>query len=103
MILRADQVVASRPAAHAGPIEAIAIGPGGWFATGSQDRTVRVWSPQGTTVLTLPQARKVRRIFWSVDGRELLILAQNEMGLRRWHFDELKKELARLGIEPALP
>ena len=103
MVLRSDQVVASRNAAHAEPVEAIAVGPGGWFSTGSRDRTVRVWSPDGTPVLTLPQTRKIQRIFWSEDGQKLLILAEKEMGLRRWHLDELKKQLAALGIDPGLP
>lgn len=102
-IVRSDGVVFAEKRAHSGPVEAIAIGPSGWIATGAMDRTVRIWTPEGKLILTLLQNRPVRRVFWSENGHQLLILAEKELGVRRWHLDELKMKLAEIGIEPALP
>ena len=103
ILLQSDRVVATLRSAQTNRIDAIAIGPHGYFATGSLDHNVRIWSPDGAPVLTLPQTRAVRRLFWAAEGRQLLILADKGLGLRRWHLDELKKELSALGIEPGLP
>lgn len=93
----------SIPQAHADAIWAIATGPRGWFATGSGDREVRIWDPQGNLVLTLWQTRLVRRVFWSADGHTLTILAEGERGLRRWDLEALKSEFAQYGLESGLP
>jgi WD40 repeat protein len=97
------EVVIDRPSAHRDAVTAIAIGPHGWFVTGSRDHTVKLWDPAGQLVLTLPQTRAVRRVFWSADGSELTILAEGERGLRRWCITELRASLRELGIESALP
>jgi WD40 repeat protein len=91
------------PAAHRDAVQGLAFLPGGWFATGSRDRTVKVWDAAGRLVLLLPQTRPVRRLFPSADGTALTVLAEGERGLRRWDMTALKAGLADLGIDPALP
>ena len=102
-ILHSDGRKQSIPQAHTDFIWAIAIGPQGWFATGSGDREVRIWDSTGNLVLTLPQTRPVRRVFWSADGHTLTILAEGERGLRRWDLKALKSEFATYGLESGLP
>ena len=82
---------------------AAAVGPGGWSVTGSRDQAVKVWDASGQLVLTLPQARGVRRVFLSADGRTLDALADGERGLRRWDLNELRAGLVRLCLDPGLP
>ncbi len=101
--LESGAIVRRIPNAHRDAINAATFGPQGHFATGSGDRTVCLWSPDGQLVLTLPQTRPVRRLFWSADGRTLTVLAEGERGLRRWNLDQLKTELAAIGIESGLP
>jgi WD40 repeat protein len=96
------EVVARLPDAHRNAVEAIAFGPGGWFVTGSRDRSVKVWDAAGRAVLTLPHARPVSRVFVSADGRSLTTLADGERALRRWRLDRLRAGLADLGLDPGL-
>jgi WD40 repeat protein len=103
LVLHRDQPPSVIPQAHEDAIWAIAIGPQGWMATGSSDRTVRIWDVNLQAVVTLSQTRPVRRLYWSSDGHTLSILAEGERALRRWHLDILKDEFIRLGIEPELP
>ena len=103
VILQSERVIHRISQAHRDTISAIAIGPHGFFATGSANREVTVWNPVGTAVVTLPQTRPVRRLFWSPDGRTLTLLASGERGLRQWHIDKLKDEFTRLGIKHSLP
>jgi len=91
------------PGAHQDTVESAAIGPQGWFATGSWDRTVRIWTADGQPVLALPQTRPATRLFWSADGRTLTVLAEGERGLRRWNLTALKRGLESLGIPSGLP
>ncbi|MBN9524035.1 PD40 domain-containing protein, partial [bacterium] len=98
--LQADtgEVVASLPAAHRDAVPAVAALPNGWFATGSRDRTVKVWKPGGELYLTLVQTRPVRRLFASQDGAGLTVLAEGERGLRRWNLVRLQAEFGALGL-----
>lgn len=88
--------------AHADTVWAAAISPNGWFATGSADRDVRIWNQRGEPVVTLPQSRPVRRLFWSDEGRTLIILAEGERGIRRWHLERLQSEFAQFGLDSGL-
>jgi WD40 repeat protein len=97
------EVVADLPDAHRNAVQAAAFGPGGWFVTGSRDRTIKVWDATGRAVLTLPQTRPVTRVFVSADGRTLTALAEGERGLRRWDLDRLRRDLTDLGLDPGLP
>jgi WD40 repeat protein/tRNA A-37 threonylcarbamoyl transferase component Bud32 len=91
------------PQAHDDSIGALAAGPHGWIATGSADRDVRIWNAAGDVLLNLPQTRKVRRLFWSADDPTLIVLAEGERGLRRWHLQRLKSILEQLGSDSGLP
>jgi WD40 repeat protein len=104
-VFRADtgELLIDRPTAHRDAVTAVAFGPGGWFATGSRDRLVKIWDPTGREVLTLPQTRPVRRVFWSADGRTLTTLAEGERGLRRWDLAALKTAISETGLDPMLP
>lgn len=103
LILNGERIMLTIPQAHADTIWAVAIGPDGWFATGSGDRQVRVWDAQGQVMFALLQTRPVRRLFWIDGGRTLVILSEGERGVRRWHLDTLKSEFRRIGIAPCLP
>lgn len=89
--------------AHDDSVTALAAGPNGWFATGSVDHSVRIWNATGQLVLTLPQTRKVRRLFWSPHEQTLILLVEGERGLRRWHLQRLKSILEQLGSDSGLP
>ncbi len=91
------------PAAHQDAIDSIAVGPKGWYASGSRDRQVKIWNPAGHEVLTLPQSRPVRRVYWSKDGTRLTILNDCERGLKQWNIDRLKESFEKLGIPSMLP
>jgi WD40 repeat protein len=97
------EVAADLPDAHRNAVQAAAVGPGGWFVTGSRDRTIKVWDAAGRPVLTLPQTRPVTRVFVSADGRTLTALAEGERGLRRWDLDRLRRELTELDLDPGVP
>ena len=97
------EVIVDLPDAHRDAVQSVAFGPGGWFATGSRDRTVRVWDAAGRLVLALPQTRPVARVFVSADGRTLTVLAEGERGLRRWRLDHLREGLAGLGLDLEFP
>jgi eukaryotic-like serine/threonine-protein kinase len=91
------------PNAHRDVVTAVAVGPGGWFATGSRDRAVKVWSAAGELVFTLAQTRPVKRLFWAPDGQILTIAVEGDRGLRRWDLAALKTGFEKLGLRPDLP
>ena len=101
--LDSGETVIDLPTAHRDVVTAVTVGPGGWFATGSRDRTVKVWDPAGQPVFTLPQTRPVKRLFWSPDGQTLTIAVEGDRGLRRWDLTALKSGLDDLGLLPDLP
>lgn len=89
--------------AHPDTIFAVAIGPRGWFATGSADGDVRIWDESGSLVLSLPQSRPVRRVLWSADGATLSFVAPGERAVRQVRIDELKAAISEMKIDPHLP
>ncbi len=103
LILHGERVVQTISQAHADTIWALAIGPQGWFATGSADRQVRIWAAAGREVFALPQTRPVRRLFWIDEGRTLAIMVEGEQAIRRWHLTELIAEFRKIGIDSGLP
>ena len=96
-------VVADLPAAHRDKVTAAAVGPGGWFVTGSRDRVVSLWDAGRQPVFSLRQARPVRRVFVSPDGRWLTAACEGERGVRRWDLLAVRGELTALGLDPGLP
>jgi hypothetical protein len=75
------------------------------LASGSRDRTVKLWQVDGgslTELLTLPQPAGVRWLAFHPDGVRLFVLLERERAVRVWHLDELRRELARLGLGTGL-
>ncbi|HEY8504587.1 MAG TPA: hypothetical protein VIL46_08390, partial [Gemmataceae bacterium] len=94
------EVVADLPKAHRDAVHTATFSPGGLLATGSRDRTVRLWGEDGALVLTLWLGRPVRRVRFADDGRTLTVLLEGERGLRRFHLERLHRDLSGLGIDP---
>jgi TIR domain/WD domain, G-beta repeat len=87
-LARLRELVPDRPVAltgHSGPVTAVAWSPDGrWIATGSQDRTVRLWSAAtGAEVRVLTgSGHAVLSVAWSPDGR--LATAGADRNVRLW-------------------
>lgn len=94
----ADGSVRSIADAHADDVLTIAYGPGGWFATGSADRTIKLWAKSGRHLLTIRTGSGVRKLAVSSDGQLLTVLLDNERAVRRWRLDQLIPILDDLGI-----
>ncbi len=87
--------------AHEARVTAIAFARGGLFATGSRDRTIRLWRRSGSSaeaVLTLRVTRPVQELAFTPDGRKLLVLLRDERAVRVWHLDRMEERLAALGL-----
>jgi WD40 repeat protein len=101
--LPGGRVLVDLPGAHRDEVTAAAVRPGGWFATGSRDKAVKLWNRSGDLVLSVNQTRPAHRVFVSSDGQTLTTLAAGERGLRRWDLVAQRRELAALGLDPGLP
>jgi WD40 repeat protein len=86
--------------AHHDAVRGVAIGPGGLIVTGSADRTVKVWDADMKPVLTLRVGGSVRQLALSENGKRLTILVDGERAVRQWRLDELRREIANLGLDP---
>ena len=72
---------------HQGGVLGVAISPDGeLFATGSNDKTVRIWKRDGTLLLTLPQKATPFRVVFSPDSRQL-VAGGNDGTIHLWHLD----------------
>jgi eukaryotic-like serine/threonine-protein kinase len=86
---------------HGDSVEAVAFA-GARLATGSRDRTVKLWDcgPDGMTeYLTFRTAATVRSLAFSADGAALAVLLERERAVRVWHLDRLRERFAQLGVE----
>ncbi|HBL11774.1 MAG TPA: sugar-binding protein [Cyanobacteria bacterium UBA11162] len=73
---------------HQGGVLGIDISPDGeLFATGSNDKTVRIWKRDGTLLQTLPQKATPFRVAFSPD-RRFLVAGGNDGTIHLWHLDE---------------
>src|SRR5262249_32888626 len=91
-------------AGHADRIESIAFSKDGQLlATGSRDQTVRLWQRGDSVyrhVVTLRSpGGAVVAVRFHPDDSKLAMLVQNERGVRLWHLDKLRRELAHMGID----
>lgn len=96
-----EKTVSMQP--HHAPVESIAFSPNGaLLATGSADKTVRLWKVAGAkleelVVLRMPEA--VDQIAFFPDGKQLAVLVQRETAVRVWHLDRLRARLAEMGLD----
>lgn len=88
---------------HRDAIRTIAFGPGGWYATGSSDRTVKLWTAAGHSLLTLRTRGSVQKVAISSDGNLLTVLVDGEGAVRRWRLDILRAEFPVHGLELGIP
>jgi WD40 repeat protein len=88
--------------AHQHTVEAVTFSPDGQLlATGSRDRTVRLWLRTGNNLeelLTLRQPGPVIGMRFHPDGQQLAVLVQGEKAVRVWHLDRLRKRLDQMGL-----
>jgi WD40 repeat protein len=78
--------------------QAIAFGPGGWFATGSADRTMKLWDATGQPIFTVRHGSGLRKLSISTDGTLLTVSFEQERAVRRWHLDRLQTAVMQLGL-----
>jgi WD40 repeat protein len=95
--------ILSTLADHDDTVESVAFGgKGQLLATGGRDRSIRLWSRQGTefslllSLQLLPGA--VKSLWFSPDGNRLVVLLQKESAVRVWHLERLRQECGKLGI-----
>ena len=93
----ATGAVADIPNAHRLAVSTVAYGPN-FFATGSTDRRVRLWTPAGVPIATLQMSGAVQKILVSGRGDSLLVQVDGERAVRRWKLDELFRAWADLGL-----
>lgn len=84
------------PTAHRDAVRSVAFGPGGRIATGSADRTIKLWDADGRLILTLRANGGVRKLAVSTDGQLLTVLVDGELAVRRWRLGLLRTELTTL-------
>jgi len=90
------------PDAHRADVPAVAFGRH-FFVTGSADRRVRLWTPDGRPLATLRMQGPVKKVLLSDDERSLLVLVEGERAVRRWRLDDLFQEWRALGLGGDLP
>jgi WD40 repeat protein len=96
-----DGQVLSRGCPHGDSVAGVVF-CGSWLASGSRDRTVKLWDcgPDGLTeYLTFRTAAPVRSLAFAADGANLAILLERERAVRVWHLDRLRERFAQLDIE----
>ncbi len=105
-VLDAEGDVLAVRDAHADSVESVAFVTSTLLASGSRDRTVRLWRWRDgrlDEVLTLPFTGPVRRVAATADGARLAVLVRGERAVRVWRLDRLRAGLADLGLAPDLP
>jgi WD40 repeat protein len=69
---------------HSAPINAVTYAADGSFATGGQDRTVKLWDAKGHLLRTLPKLpAEVRALAFSPDGK-MLVIGCRSGAIRIW-------------------
>jgi WD40 repeat protein len=101
----ADGTTASALAPHRDRVTSLSWWGDRLLATGSRDRTVKLWRCDGgalTELLTLYQPAAVRWLAFHPDGVRLFVLLDGERAVRVWHLDRLRAALADLGLGDGL-
>jgi WD40 repeat protein len=90
------------PAKHGDRVESVVFLRADLFATGSADRTIRLWYLDREVPrawLTLKRRRPVKSLSASANGDRLTVLLCNERAVRILDLKRLRAHLARLGLE----
>jgi WD40 repeat protein/tRNA A-37 threonylcarbamoyl transferase component Bud32 len=98
-----EKVASAR--AHHDAVTGMAFAGDDLLASGSRDRTVKLWRCAGglEELLTLPAPRPVRAVTFAPDGVRLGVLCEGERAVRVWHLDRLRARLADMGLAEGLP
>ena len=86
---------------HDDAVQATAFA-GDLLATGSRDKTVRLWRCQGGSIeelATLREPGAVDALAFSRDGMRLVVLVHGETAVRVWRLDRLRHSLAEMGLD----
>ncbi len=100
--------------AHVEGLTTLVFHPEGqWLASGSHDRSVKIWqivsNPGGQAfylreVATLSGATgPILEVRFTPDGRQLGVAVEGEFALRLWNLEELSTAWASLGIDLSVP
>jgi len=96
-----DGAIQARGTPHQDRVEALSWSSSGLLASGSRDRTVKLWSCAGgrlRELLTLPQPGPVRWLAFHPDGARLFVVLDRDRAVRVWHLDHLFARLTEMGL-----
>jgi WD40 repeat protein len=106
VLLRAGSAeVVARMTPHHEGVTALSFAGNGLLASGSHDRTVKLWRWDGEApaeLLTLRQPAPVRWLCFHPDGVRLFVLLEGERAVRVWHLDRLRDRLTGIGLGAGL-
>jgi WD40 repeat protein len=94
-----DVVAKDRP--HRDRVTALSFAGDTLLASGSRDRTVRLWQCGGGALrelMTLPMPGPVRWLAFHPEGARLFVLLDGERVVRVWHLDRLRERLIALRL-----
>ncbi len=87
---------------HQARVTALAFAGNTMLASGSRDRTIRLWRDNGAAILTLKTSGPVKQLAFTPDGSTLLYLIENETAIRLWHLDQIHERIAELNLPTGL-
>lgn len=89
--------------AHADAVNSLMFSPDGLvLATGSKDGTVRLWARNSLSfeeALAITAGQPVLAVRFGADGNLLAVLVDNDLGVRLWHMDRLRRKLQSMGLD----
>jgi WD40 repeat protein len=100
-----DGSVVAKATAHRDRVVALAFAGSRLLASGSRDRTVRLWRCEDGALeelMSLPMPGPVRWLGFHPDGVRLFVLLDRERAVRVWHLDGLRERLTSLGLGTGL-
>jgi formylglycine-generating enzyme required for sulfatase activity len=97
--------VVARLTPHRDGVTAVSFAGNGLLASGSHDKTVKLWRWDGealTELLTLRQPGPVRWLGFHADGVRLFVLLEDERAVRVWHLDGLRSRFLEMHLDAGL-